>query len=112
MKIGQTPELPTTALQTNASKQAKASASAVENTTSAAGSAKSSASAAAAGVPVTLSRAVRDIEQSSRAQGDFDAGRVKAVRSAIENGTFKVDAGAIADKMLSNAEEVISRLRG
>lgn len=103
MKIGQKPELPNANLQANASKQANAAAS---------DSTKGVASAAASGVPVTLSRTAREIEQSGRAQGDFDAGRVKAVRSAIENGTFKVDAGAIADKMLANAEEVISRLRG
>ncbi|MEI2625170.1 MAG: flagellar biosynthesis anti-sigma factor FlgM [Giesbergeria sp.] len=34
------------------------------------------------------------------------------MRIAIENGTFKVDAGAIADKMLANAEEIISHSRG
>jgi negative regulator of flagellin synthesis FlgM len=44
--------------------------------------------------------------------GDFDAGRVKAVKAAIDQGTFTVDAEAIADKMLSNAQEIFSRSRG
>ncbi len=112
MKIGQTPEIQSAALQAIASKQAKPSTPTAENTANVSATAKGVASAAASGVPVTLSRTAREIEPSGRAQGDFDAGRVQAVRSAIENGTFKVDAGAIADKMLANAEEVISRLRG
>ena len=40
-------------------------------------------------------------------QGDFDAGKVKAVRAAIENGTFKVDAEVVADKMLANSQEFL-----
>lgn len=106
MKIGQTPELPAVTAQAQAAKQAKAAAPAVEQAPA------KGAAAAAAGVPVTLSRTARDIEQTGRASSDFDAGRVKAVRSAIDNGTFKVNAGAIADKMLANAEEIISRSRG
>ena len=34
---------------------------------------------------------------------------LRAVRSAIDNGTYKVNAGAIADKLLSNAQEVLQR---
>ena len=106
MKIGQTPELPSAVAQSNASKQAKAAAPAAQE------GAKGAASAAASGVPVTLSRGAREIEQNGRTSSDFDANRVKAVRSAIENGTFKVNAGVIADKMLANAEEIISHSRG
>ena len=36
--------------------------------------------------------------------------KVKAVRAAIEKGTFSVDAEAIADKMLSNAQEILARM--
>jgi len=105
MKIGQTPELSSVVAQSNASKQAKAAAPAVQQ------SEKGAASVAAAGVPVTLSRNAREIDQTGRTSSDFDANRVKAVRAAIENGTFKVDAGAIADKMLANAEETIEHSR-
>ena len=72
MKIGQQPELSSAVAQSNASKQAKTAALATE------ASAKAPASAAAAGVPVTLSRTAREIEQTGRNQSDFDAGRVKA----------------------------------
>ena len=66
-------------------------------------------SAPADGVPVTLSRTAQALEPAGRTQGEFDANRVKAMRAAIEGGTFKVNAGAIADKLLTNAQEVLSR---
>ena len=34
------------------------------------------------------------------------------MRAAIEKGEFSVDAEAIADKLLSNAQEILSRSRG
>lgn len=103
MKIGQKPELPGVLAQTAPAKQAKTAAPAAE------GVAARTASAAVAGVPVTFSNAARALEQTGRNQGDFDAGKVKAVRAAIENGTFKVNAEVVADKMLANTEEFLSR---
>ncbi|KQB58429.1 flagellar biosynthesis anti-sigma factor FlgM [Acidovorax facilis] len=106
MKIGQKPELPGALAQTGLAKQAKSPASAAE------GAAKDAAAVSTAGVPVTVSTAARALDQTSRSTGDFDASKVKAVRSAIEKGTFSVDAEAIADKMLSNAQEILARSRG
>ena len=106
MKIGQQPELPGALAQTGLAKQAKSPASAAE------GAAKSAQAASTAGVPVTVSTAARALDQSPRTTGDFDAGKVKAVRAAIEKGTFSVNAEAIADKLLSNAQEILSRSRG
>ncbi|MBD9394823.1 flagellar biosynthesis anti-sigma factor FlgM [Acidovorax sp. ACV01] len=106
MKIGQKPELPGTLAQTGLAKQAKSPASAAE------GAAKDAAAVSTAGVPVTVSTAARALDQTTRSTGDFDASKVKAVRSAIEKGTFSVDAEAIADKMLSNAQEILARSRG
>jgi negative regulator of flagellin synthesis FlgM len=74
--------------------------------------AKGAAAAQAAGVPVTVSSSARALEQPGRTTGDFDAKRVSEVRAAINNGTFSVDADAIADKLLSNAQEIFSRARG
>ena len=65
-----------------------------------------------AGVPVTFSNAARGVDASARGPAEFDAGKVKAVKAAIDNGTFTVDAEAIADKLLANAEETFSRSRG
>lgn len=38
----------------------------------------------------------------------FNAEKVQAMRTAIENGSFSVNAEAIADKLLSNAREMLS----
>ena len=66
--------------------------------------------ATSSGAPVTFSNATRSLDSAARAQGDFDAGKVKAMREAIQNGTFKVNPEAIADKMLANAQEVFARV--
>ena len=47
-----------------------------------------------------------------RGSAEFDAGKVKAVKTAIENGTFTVDAEAVADKLPANAYESLSHSRG
>lgn len=106
MKIGQKPELPGALAQTGLAKQAKSPAPAAEGVT------KGAAAAQAAGVPVTVSSSARALEQPGRTTSDFDAKRVSEVRAAINNGTFSVDADAIADKLLSNAQEIFSRARG
>ncbi len=106
MKIGQKPELPGALAQTGLAKQAKTPPSAAE------GAAKDAAVVSSAGVPVTVSTAARALNQTTRSTAEFDAGKVQAVRTAIEKGTFSVNAEAIADKMLSNAEEILARSRG
>lgn len=106
MKIGQTPELPGGLQPPAVAKQAKAPASAAEGAT------KDALVAPSAGVPVTVSIATRSLESASRSTADFDAGKVKAVRAAIDKGQFSVNAEAIADKLLSNAQEILSRSRG
>ncbi len=107
MKIGNNPDIASTLSQAAAARQqAKAAAPAP-----AAEAASQSASRAAAGVPVTLSATARGVE-AGRSTADFDAGKVKAVKTAIDNGSFKVDAEAVADKLLANAYETLSRSRG
>lgn len=113
MKItGNNPELANarSAQAAAARQQAKtaAPAPAAEAAAQGASRAASSGGAAAAGVPVTLSSAARAAD-ASRSPADFNAAKVKAVKAAIENGTFRVDAEAVADKLLANAYETLSR---
>lgn len=65
---------------------------------------------ASAGVPVTVSAAARTLEATPVGSG-IDENKVAAVRAAIADGTFTVNSGAIADKLLSNAQELLSRTR-
>lgn len=108
MKIGQKPDLPSALAQSGSAKPQTKGVAAV----AAEGTAQGAQAASAAGVPVTVSFKARALEQNTRTASDFDANRVNAVRTAIENGTFRVDPEAIADKMLSNAQEIFSRSRG
>lgn len=63
-----------------------------------------------AGVPVTVSAAARTLESSAAGSG-IDEAKVASVRTAIANGTFTTNSEAIADKLLANAQEVLSRTR-
>ncbi len=66
--------------------------------------------AASAGVAVTVSPMARTLEASKRSEAaDVDMAKVKAVRAAIDQGTYKVNAEAIADKLISSAQEILKR---
>lgn len=40
---------------------------------------------------------------------EFDADKVARIAKAIEDGTFKIDAGVIADKLIANAQELLGK---
>jgi negative regulator of flagellin synthesis FlgM len=99
MKIGQPSEL--TALVT----QAKASVPAKSEARIHTGSRQGSHSD---GVAVTVS--TRSLGKSSRIDvSDIDAEKVASIRAAIQDGTYTVNPEAIADKLLSNAKEMLTR---
>jgi negative regulator of flagellin synthesis FlgM len=65
-----------------------------------------------AGVAVTVSPLARSLEVAEgAAASDVDTAKVEAVRTAISTGTYVVNPEAIADKLLSNAQEMLSRNR-
>jgi negative regulator of flagellin synthesis FlgM len=105
MKIGQTSDTSTPVNSTAANAPAKGGQSA---STAAAGAAI--AQAPSAGVAVTVSPMARTLEASKRSEAaDVDMEKVKSVRAAIEQGTYKVNPEAIADKLISSAQEILKR---
>ena len=68
----------------------------------------------AAGVTVTLSASTTQaLSGAGSASSDvFNSEKVASMKAAIADGSFKVNAEAIADKMLSNAAEMLSSSRG
>ena len=72
-----------------------------------------SKSTQAAGVAVTVSSLARSLEVGSLGEApDVDMAKVNSVRAAIADGTYVVNPEAIADKLLSNAQEMLTRSRG
>ena len=66
-----------------------------------------------AGVVVTLSMASQAMSSAGGTGGEvFNVQKVEAMKLAIANGTFQVNPEAIADKMLSNAAEMLVNTRG
>jgi negative regulator of flagellin synthesis FlgM len=48
---------------------------------------------------------------SGSSSAEFDAEKVARISKAIEDGSFKVDPEAIADKLLANAQELLGRFQ-
>ena len=61
----------------------------------------------AAGVPVTVSNSVRSLDANAKTSSDIDMAKVNAIRAAIANGTFKVNANVVAEKMLVDASALL-----
>lgn len=107
MKIGQPSDnsLPVNSTATQAPAKGGQNVSASATATAAATKGPQSA-----GVAVTVSTLARTLEASKRGEaGDIDLEKVKSVRTAIQQGTFVVNPEAIADKLLSNAQEMLKR---
>jgi len=65
--------------------------------------------APASGVTVTLSAQSQSVNGTN---GDVvDTGKVEAMKSAIANGSFAINAEAIADKLISNARVMLTASR-
>lgn len=57
---------------------------------------------------VSLSSAASGLSTSGT-EGSFDSAKVERIKKAIEDGSYQVNADAIADKLIANAKEVLSR---
>lgn len=60
--------------------------------------------------PVSLSELSRKLTamESRLNDGVLDSGRVSAIKTAIRNGEFKVNAEAVADRLLQNVQDMLS----
>ena len=49
---------------------------------------------------------------SEAVEPSFDAAKVAEIKSAIANGTFKVDAGKVADALIGSVKDMLSKKPG
>ncbi len=49
---------------------------------------------------------------SGGAAGEFDTEKVTRVSGAIADGSFKINPEAIADKLIANAQELLTKVKG
>ena len=101
MKINNLPEKPAGAIN-GAGKPA-------ERTPSPTASRAGATAGGDAGVTVSLSNTTQSMAANvAKASTDvFNAQKVEAVKTAIANGTFTINAEAVADKLLTNAREML-----
>lgn len=72
--------------------------------------AKTGAAQPDAGSTVAISSTASSlISGTGSDDGSFDAEKVARIASAIEKGEFKINADAIADKLIANASEMLGR---
>ncbi len=86
-----------------AASDADKTAAAIAPIAQAAGGVEASAQVALSNTASALRSGVADVS------GEFDAGKVDRIGQAIANGTFKVNPEVIADKLIANAQELLSK---
>lgn len=103
MNVNSLPDKSVTAASTGPSKPVDRAAVPAPNAASAAPQGSSS-------VEVKLSPVTQTMTNNVARSGTdvFNAEKVEAMRMAIQNGSFSVNAEAIADKLLANAREMLS----
>ncbi len=102
MKIGNSPEastaLPVTGERAGAAEAGRSQGAAIAR------------KAPEASAQIQLSSNASQLLSGVPEEGSFDAEKVQRIAQAISEGKFSVNADAIADKLISNAQEMIGRM--
>ena len=109
MKIGHPAEKPTSQTVTTSAQPA---ADTAKSLAAAAGTAAGQTPKVAdAGAKVELSSTATTL-MSNDVSAEFDADKVSRISDAIAKGQFKINPEAIADKLIANAQELLTKAQG
>ena len=103
MKIGHPADTPAAAAAGAPAAADAAKAGQAQAAAATAGAADASATVALSSTAATL--------LSGGASGEFDAEKVARMSEAIASGSYKVNAEAIADKLIANAQELLVKVK-
>ena len=103
MKIGHPADKPAAAAAGAPAAAETAKAGQAQAAAATAGAADPSATVALSSTAATL--------LSGGASGEFDADKVARMSEAIASGSFKINAEAIADKLIANAQELLVKVK-
>ena len=106
MKIGNSPEGSASPPKAERAHPRKAEGTATAATETVHHTAKAAAPAPSA--QVAISNTAKLAASSGSDDGSFDAAKVSRISQAISEGKFTVNANAIADKLVANAQELLS----
>jgi negative regulator of flagellin synthesis FlgM len=107
MKIGNPADKPAPAAVGNGTPAAAVSHAAASAPAPTAGAIPAKADASA---KIELSNTAATL-LTSGATAEFDAEKVARISKAIDEGTFKINPEAIADKLISNAQELLGKVQ-
>lgn len=109
MKVNSSPDSYIGSVAGGPQKTAEVAPASAETAGAAGAAAKPQAATPSSGVTVSVSASTSQALSGKGQSSDvFNAEKVESMKQAIANGSFQVNAEAIADKMLSNAAEMMS----
>ncbi|MDC8784298.1 flagellar biosynthesis anti-sigma factor FlgM [Roseateles koreensis] len=106
MKIANSPDIAATALGTEKS----ASGTSGRATATGQGAVQGGSKAPQASATIQLSSTATKLLQGVADDGSFDTAKVDRISQAITDGKFTVNAEAVADKLIANAQELMGRM--
>lgn len=65
-----------------------------------------------ASATVALSSTAAELSQGGVADASFDQAKVERIAQAIRDGNYQINAEAIADKLIANAQELLGKTGG
>lgn len=105
MRVGNNPEAPAPKLEKPAARKTEVQGSATPAPTAPLAQTNTAEASAQVQISATAAKLAAGVDDT------FDTQKVQRISQAISEGKFKIDAKNVADKLISNAQELLSRAK-